>query len=131
MSATTLIRFTQPYAGWTQGAEHTVRLDVAMSLDRIGVAEILDSPAPTPATVTPDPADISAEIPAGLEAIRGIGPAKLRALAEAGVRTLADLINADRTRLDANLDGTSSAQIDKWIGEAYRLDQANMGEGKK
>ncbi len=144
MSADTRIKFMQPYAGWPKGAEHTVRLDVALRLAHMGTAQIVgevhakgvdnptkDSPEPTPATVSPEPGNISAEILPGLREIRGIGEAKAQALNAAGIYTLADLMDADPASLDSALDGTSAKQIGRWIAQAYRLDQAQMGKGHK
>ena len=133
MSADTRIKFTQPYAGWPKGAEHTVNLAVALRLERMGTAQIitLDSPEPTPATVSPEPGYISDEMYPGLRDIRGIGPAKELALNAAGIYTLAGLMYADRAHLDASLDGTTTEQIDRWIAQAYRLDQATLDKGQK
>lgn len=134
MSATTRIKFVQPYAGWPKGAEHTVRLDVALALERLGTAQIVgeihaegvdnptpDSPEPTPATVSPEPGNISAEILPGLREIRGIGPARERALGEAGIFDVYDLAGADEEELDAILDGSSRPQIARWIEEARQI----------
>lgn len=143
MSADTRIKFTQPYAGWPKGAEHTVNLAVALRLERMGTAQIvgvthaervgepMDSPEPTPATVSPEPGYISSEIYPGLRDIRGIGPAKELALNAAGIYTLAGLMYADRAHLDASLDGTTTEQIDRWIAQAYRLDQDTLDKGQK
>lgn len=56
-----------------------------------------------------------------LTVIRGIGPRTAEDLASVGVTRLADLAAADATDLARRLNGSSVAQVERWIVQAQDL----------
>ncbi|MCZ7545328.1 MAG: DUF4332 domain-containing protein [Anaerolineae bacterium] len=94
-------------------------------LDRVPSRE----PARPPAAAKPEPpseAEAPAPAPAGednLTRIDGIGPAYARALNELGIRTFAQLAQADPEALAAQIDRLTADRIrrDDWLGQAAAL----------
>jgi hypothetical protein len=64
--------------------------------------------------------------PDRLEDVSGVGPAKLDALAEAGIRTLADVRLATRDDLEA-IDGLGTALIERLLALAGEPSDFDLG----